>query len=115
MVLFVGDEYLPSRVSERLHEVLDQIEEEIIEESQAETEENDPEAGPISYEDERRHIEWLRTRVIELIDGKTGWLNTSVDPAPSWFLDYQREIFEITLTRRWTDSLSNMLPWLIQP
>ena len=33
--------------------------------------------------------------------------------SPSWFLDYQREIFEITSSRRWTDSLSKMLPRLI--
>ena len=109
----MAEMYLPHRISERLSEVLDEIEEEIIEETQKQVEEDDAEAGPCSYEEARGYVEHDRARVTQLMDGKTGWLDGTDDPWPSWSLDHRREVAEIVLCRRWINGLDRMLARLI--
>jgi hypothetical protein len=105
--------YISSRIRDRLLGALEDMEDEIIGEIQVQAEKDDPEAGPYSEEEARRELEFLRNRVTELLDGKTGWLDVAAKPWPSWLLDAQREVAEIVLCRRWIGSLDLMLARLI--
>lgn len=108
-------ELLPSRVSERLYEALNELEEEIVEEARSEEEETS--GQPCSYEEACEFVESWRSDIKSLIEGRTSWLiqesNEARDVAPAWFLDFQRELAEIDISRKWINGLELMVARLL--
>jgi len=109
------DELLPSRVRDRLLAALKEIENEI----EREEDERFRKEGADPYSSGAEFLQEMRETVSQLIDAKTGWLEQGSRGAlydhhvPAWYLDYQRELAEILLTRRWLINFDRMISRLV--
>ena len=103
-----------SRVPDYLTEKLQEVEEEIEGEQQAEMEEEG--AIPDVWESARERIDEFKEILHDLIDGKTHWLEADRDygllrlrgEIHEWYLDYQEELAQIIIARRFTADLNNV-------
>jgi len=103
-----------SRVPDYLTEKLQEVEEEIEGEQQAEmVEEGDI---PEVWESARERIDEFKEILHDLIDGKTHWLEADRDygllrlngEIHEWYLDYQEELAQIIIARRFIADLGNV-------
>ena len=90
--------------------------EELVEEARVEDEENS--GQPCSYDEAQEFVDSWRRDVNALIEGRTSWLvrrgNEAPDVAPAWFLDFQRELAEIDISREWISGLDHMVARLTE-